>query len=76
MTKDQALDHILEGTGHLLASVLTAMNDTDKEAIARELESGEASIVIRLVPASNCTTGSLETTRGAVELFRSEPPRV
>ena len=76
MTRDQALDRILDGTGHLLASVLTSMSDTDKEAIARELESGEASILIRLTPASNVTVGTLETRAGYVELFRSEPTMI
>ena len=76
MTRDDALTQTIDGCGHIIAHALNAMDEGARLAIAQQLDVGEALILIRLHPASNSTTGTLETSGGSVELFRAGPPRV
>ena len=71
--KADALEATIESVGHLVAAVLSELPSATQEKISRELESGDASVLIRLTPATASVTGELQTTGGIVDLFTAGP---
>ena len=71
--KDETLQRAIEAVGELLEATLNQLSVSDREAVGRLLEAGEARVDVRFYPATANVSGYLVMPQGETPLFSVGP---